>query len=353
MEEVELFLAPLTARSKVREVLRGLVATRQVHTISLGHAPHFYVAGTLPEFAVPATSYSSSSMPAYFSHSRVHEDEYVQPEATRIPPPPPQPVAIPPAPVHLELNRQEAHKPAAETHAPRTPSIRKPAAAKAPEPRPHFSPARRPSHSRDRKAAASSSGSRPVRRASADSRPSSGRTAGARPVAGARWTPNVSKATNGATNGNGTHKSAHAANGNGTHKAAHNGNGNGAHSNGNGSRTGNALNGSGRSGNGRPGNVRSGNARPATGAGRTAKPAAPGWGQRNGHSNGAKPASKTTSRNGSLSRNGSAPRKDARADARPARGTTSRKPALAAGSKPAAKRFGLSARTRPGTKKRG
>jgi len=39
MEEVELFLAPLTARSKVREVLRGLVATRQVHSISLGHAP--------------------------------------------------------------------------------------------------------------------------------------------------------------------------------------------------------------------------------------------------------------------------------------------------------------------------
>src|SRR5664279_1364022 len=36
MEEVELFLAPLTARSKVREVLRGLVATRQVHTISMG-----------------------------------------------------------------------------------------------------------------------------------------------------------------------------------------------------------------------------------------------------------------------------------------------------------------------------
>src|ERR1039457_46480 len=76
MEEVELFLAPLTARSKVREVLRGLVATRQVHTISLGHAPHFYVAGTLPEFAVPTTVYASSSMPAsaYLVHSR-EEDE--------------------------------------------------------------------------------------------------------------------------------------------------------------------------------------------------------------------------------------------------------------------------------------
>ena len=44
-----MFLAPLTARSKVREVLRGLVATRQVHSLALGHAPHFYVAGTLPE----------------------------------------------------------------------------------------------------------------------------------------------------------------------------------------------------------------------------------------------------------------------------------------------------------------
>ena len=60
MEEVELFLAPLTARSKVREVLRGLVATRQVHTITMGHAPHFYVAGTLPEFAPPQLGFSSS-----------------------------------------------------------------------------------------------------------------------------------------------------------------------------------------------------------------------------------------------------------------------------------------------------
>jgi hypothetical protein len=72
MEEVELFLAPLTARSKVREVLRGLVATRQVHTIPLGHAPHFYVAGTLPEFAAPPTAYSiaSSSASSYYLRSR-------------------------------------------------------------------------------------------------------------------------------------------------------------------------------------------------------------------------------------------------------------------------------------------
>lgn len=84
MEEVELFLAPLTARSKVREVLRGLVATRQVHTISLGHAPHFYVAGTLPDFAPPPTVYASSSMPAsaYFLRSYEREDVVREPVAS-------------------------------------------------------------------------------------------------------------------------------------------------------------------------------------------------------------------------------------------------------------------------------
>jgi hypothetical protein len=80
MEEVELFLAPLTARSKVREVLRGLVATRQVHTISMGHAPQFYVAGTLPEFSTPASlyggTYSSSSMPASAQFLRSYELDY-------------------------------------------------------------------------------------------------------------------------------------------------------------------------------------------------------------------------------------------------------------------------------------
>jgi len=65
MEEVELFLSPLTARSKIREVLRGLVATRQVHTLSMGHAPHFYVAGTLPEFSVAPQIFASTSVSGY------------------------------------------------------------------------------------------------------------------------------------------------------------------------------------------------------------------------------------------------------------------------------------------------
>jgi 23S rRNA pseudouridine2605 synthase len=90
MEEVELFLAPLTARSKVREVLRGLVATRQIHTLSVGHAPHFYVAGTLPAFTVAPTLYASSSMSAssYFMHAREHEEDLAHHETHKAQPAP-------------------------------------------------------------------------------------------------------------------------------------------------------------------------------------------------------------------------------------------------------------------------
>jgi len=138
---VEFFLAPLTARSKVREVLRGLVATRQVHTIALGHAPHFYVAGTLPEFAAPPTAYASASMPAsaYFMHS---QDEEI-----------PEPVETKPVEAVAEA---VAAKPA-ESFAPRTAPAHNPAAGGKAAARPHFS--------------------RPARRTGADSRPASSRTA--------------------------------------------------------------------------------------------------------------------------------------------------------------------------------
>jgi len=320
MEEVELFLAPLTARSKIREVLRGLVATRQVHTISMGHAPHFYVAGTLPEFATAPTIYSSSSMPAsaYFLSSWDHEEGALEIEA-----PKPVPQASP-APEVL-------HKPD-EPRAPRiAAAVRKPASsAKSAAARPHFS--RPAAHSRDRKPAQSSSSSRssarPVRRASAEVRPAKARPAGARaangarPAAAARWSPNAPKSANGAHSGNS------ARNGNGSLK--------GAKSNGSA-------------------------ARPAHGASsvRTGKSAAPAWGQRNGHSNGAKAAGKSNgvaTRSSSLARGGSAPRTTARpgarADARTdARGRSSRKPALTAGAKSGnSKQFGFTARPKPKSK---
>ncbi len=176
MEEVELFLAPLTARSKVREVLRGLLATRQVHTISMGHSPHFYVAGTLPEFATEPSIYASSYLPAsaYFMRARDHEEE----------------VSEPAAPERLDAPLQPEVRKATESRLPR-PSVRKPVTTgKSVSARPHFS---RPStHARDRKPAATT---RPGQSAASRSQN------GARPTNGTRWGQSAPK--NG--NGNGAH----------------------------------------------------------------------------------------------------------------------------------------------------
>ena len=300
MEEVEIFLSPLTARSKVREVLRGLVATRQVHTIALGHAPHFYVAGTLPEFSVVTSLYTSASIPAsaYFMRDMDHEEESAHPYI-----PHPEPAA---EPVSAEQHR------AVESHSPRTP-VRKPAAAGKPAgARPHFS--RPASHSRDRKPATQSgTGSRPARRGS-DARPAGTRSStSSRPASGARWSQGASKSTNG------SHSSA--------------------------SRPSSGASGSARSnGNGTRSNGSSG-----SGATRTTSSSAPSWNKRNGHGSGVKSAGKpgAANRSGSLSRG-----KDARTEARPARG--SRKPAMTAGAGAGnSKRFGFTARPKQGTKKRG
>jgi 23S rRNA pseudouridine2605 synthase len=320
MEEVEMFLAPLTARSKVREVLRGLVATRQVHTISMGHAPHFYVAGTLPEFAAPPTAYASSSMPAsaYFLRTREPEEDLPEVQA--------------PAPALLSKTNSSEPKRVAnepnllEAHAPRPASARKPAAnGKPAAARPHFS--RPATQTRDRKPAQGTSSSRPARRGS-ESRPSAARTSGthaatgARPATGSRWKTNTPAGAKANHNGNGTHI------GKGTHagKAAHAGNGS------------------------------SNGARPTGNGARSPKASTPAWGQRNGSSNRAKSVAKSSSngRASSLPRNGSSPRKETRTDVRSSSRSGSRKPALAAGAKAGnSKRYGFTARPKQETKKRG
>jgi len=320
MEEVEMFLAPLTARSKVREVLRGLVATRQIHTISLGHAPHYYVAGTLPEFAVAPTVYASSSIlgSAYFRHPRDEEEVHA-------------PHADAPAPslnnhAHAANNHIQAHEPSpaepapiearppVESHAARISSAHKPASsgAKPAGSRPHFS--RAAAHSRDRKPAQSGSSNRPSRRPNHDSRPS----AGARPAAGTRGNSGARWAGNGSSNGSGKSTTAQT-NGNGTHS-----NGAGAHSNGNGHGV-------------RPAAAISG--------GRNGKSVA-ARSQRNGRPATGKPAGKPTSARGAVAR------KDARIDARSPHGE--RKPALTAGANAGnSKRYGFTAPPKQRTKKRG
>jgi 23S rRNA pseudouridine2605 synthase len=331
MEEVELFLAPLTARSKVREVLRGLVATRQVHTISLGHAPHFYVAGTLPEFEAPPTLYASSSIAAsgYFLHSRDREEDILEVNASK------PAFTSPPAPIE---SIKAAEAPAPHVAVRKPVSNGKPAAAQ-----PHFS--RPPAHSRSRKPAQPSASNRQARRTSADSRTGASRTSGSRaatgsrPAAGTRWNPKAGAGAKAKLNGNGS--------GNGTHAAKGPTNGVGAKANGARSNMGTRTNGSAP-------HQSSGISGP-----RTAKSSAPTWVKRNGHTNGAKAVGKPSSngRSSGLSRTGSAARKDKRGkDARPeARGSRGiRKPAVAASAKAGnSKRYGFTARPKRETKKRG
>jgi len=200
MEEVELFLAPLTARSKVREVLRGLVATRQVHTISMGHAPQFYVAGTLPEFTTPGSlyggSYSSSAMPASAQFLRSYEREFAAHEPSA-PVSPAAPAATPSAPVPT---RKPAEIP---------PRIAAQAEEKPQPARPHFS--RKPAHTRNRKPASSSSSSRAARGAA--------RSNGARAKASSRHGSQVRWAHGAAKNGHSKQNGSHANGANGLHKA--------------------------------------------------------------------------------------------------------------------------------------
>ncbi len=293
MEEVEIFLAPLTARSKVREVLRGLVATRQVHTLSMGHAPLFYVAGTLPEFAVAPTLYASSSMPAsaYFMRNSDPEEELPEIDEAQESIPTASVSAVPQKPVEVQASRT----PAAPKAAPNPKSS--PA-------RPHFS--RAAAHSRDRKPAQSSSANRPVRRGTPDSRPADARAkSGGRSASSARWNPKAAAETNGKRNG------AHA-----------------------GSSAGSSRN----NGNGAKGGKRSET--------RTAKPASPSWGGRkvSGHASSTQAAGKV----GAASRSGTG-------SARPVSAARSgRKPLLAVGAKAGiSKRFGFAARPKQETKKRG
>jgi hypothetical protein len=250
MEEVELFLAPLTARSKIREVLRGLLATRQVHTIALGHSPHFYVAGTLPEFALQSTIYAGASLLAssYFSRSYDREEELPAPAIS---------VPILGATPGVASEMLHTDKP----HAPRRPA---PEAKPEPATRPHFS---RPAYkSRDRKPEAANG--RPVRRSLETRTPGPRKQGAARPASASRWSQNSKKSASG------------------------NGKMNGSQS---------AM----RSGNG----VRLNGSRPA----QAGKSAGTGWGKitsakRNGHASGVKPVGKA----GAPASKGSLVRKDSR-----------------------------------------
>jgi 23S rRNA pseudouridine2605 synthase len=50
-EEIEIFLSPVASRSRAREAVRGLSATRQIHSLSMGAQTYYFLKDGLPEFA--------------------------------------------------------------------------------------------------------------------------------------------------------------------------------------------------------------------------------------------------------------------------------------------------------------
>jgi 23S rRNA pseudouridine2605 synthase len=66
-EEIEIFLSPVASRSRVREAVRGLAATRQIHSLSMDAQTYYFLEGGLPEFAelvAPATASTEPLAPA-------------------------------------------------------------------------------------------------------------------------------------------------------------------------------------------------------------------------------------------------------------------------------------------------
>ena len=58
-EEIEIFLSPVASRSRVREAVRGLSATRQIQSLSMDAQTYYFLENGLPEFAAPAVPAAS------------------------------------------------------------------------------------------------------------------------------------------------------------------------------------------------------------------------------------------------------------------------------------------------------
>jgi 23S rRNA pseudouridine2605 synthase len=123
-EEIEVFLSPVTSRSRVREAVRGLSATRQIHTLSMDAQTYYFLENGLPEFAevaAPAAPGETVTPPQPLQRPRPRK---IQATAR-----PDVPAAPPPAPTSAPIFRRP--KPT-------------PGPAPAPAPRPERGPQPRP-----------------------------------------------------------------------------------------------------------------------------------------------------------------------------------------------------------------
>jgi hypothetical protein len=126
-EEIEIFLSPVASRSRVREAVRGLSATRQLHALSMDAQTYHFLENGLPEFA-PQTAPSvppetEASSPA----SRLQKPRPRKIQATARPDLPAAPMA-PPSTGSAPIFRRTKPAPGFE-HSPEEKPVPRPAAS--------------------------------------------------------------------------------------------------------------------------------------------------------------------------------------------------------------------------------
>ena len=74
-EDVEAFLSPVASRSRLRDVVRGLTATRQLRTLSMDAQTFLFIDGTLPEMpeTVAAGGTEAEAKPAFMGRTAYRE----------------------------------------------------------------------------------------------------------------------------------------------------------------------------------------------------------------------------------------------------------------------------------------
>jgi 23S rRNA pseudouridine2605 synthase len=74
-EDIEAFLSPVASRSRLRDVIRGLTATRQLKSLSMDAQTFLFIDGTLPDMpeVVAATGEGAEAKPAFMGRSAYRE----------------------------------------------------------------------------------------------------------------------------------------------------------------------------------------------------------------------------------------------------------------------------------------
>jgi 23S rRNA pseudouridine2605 synthase len=94
-DEIEIFLSPVASRSRVREAVRGLAATRQIQSLSMDAQTYYFLEGGLPEFADVAAAEISVTPDALPAEPRRPLPAPRKVQATRPPGAPVVPAAEP------------------------------------------------------------------------------------------------------------------------------------------------------------------------------------------------------------------------------------------------------------------